>query len=70
MLLTDTFLSRVEAFLDESKKTATAFGKEAAGDPNFVFDLRNGRSPSLKLAQRVLDYIEVSSADQAREAAQ
>ena len=56
-MLSDTFLSTVEHFLHEHDVKPTVFGREAAGDPNFVFDLRNGRSPSLKLAQRVLDFI-------------
>lgn len=39
------FLGEVEAHLTATGLTPTAFGDKAAGDPNFVFDLRNGREP-------------------------
>ena len=51
------FLAEVEAFLDRSKMSATAFGKGAVNDPNFVGDIRDGRLPSLGLVDRVHDFI-------------
>lgn len=52
-------LSRIEQHLKDSKASPTAFGMEALGDPNFVFDLRKkGRDPRLSTAQRVLDFIQ------------
>lgn len=48
-----SFLREVERFLKRSKMDATAFGKEALGDPSFVFDLRKGRSPSGRTMDKV-----------------
>lgn len=35
--------SEIDAYLDRTGQTATAFGRAATGDPSFVFDLRKGR---------------------------
>jgi hypothetical protein len=35
----------------------TAFGREAVGDGNFVTDVREGRMPSLRLVERVENFI-------------
>ena len=35
----------------------TALGKQALGDPNFVFDLRKGRSPSTRTIDKVRAWI-------------
>lgn len=51
------FLNEVDAFLARSGMTATAFGRAAVSDPNFVADIRGGRAPSLRLVQRVKDFI-------------
>lgn len=51
------FSAKIEAFLSQTGTTATRFGKEAVGDPSFVFDLRKGREPGYRTARRVLDYI-------------
>lgn len=48
----ETFLAEIEAFLKASGMTATAFGKEAVSDPNFVFDLRRGRRANLELVEK------------------
>jgi hypothetical protein len=39
----------------------TRFGREALGDPRFVFDLRNGRDPRPQTVQRVLAYLEAAA---------
>lgn len=57
MLTAETFLAEIDAFLAESGMSATAFGKAAVGDPNFVKDLRDGRSASLRLVEKVNAYI-------------
>lgn len=51
------FHDEVERFLSASQLSPTRFGKEALNDPNFVFDLREGRSPSLETVGRVLEFI-------------
>jgi hypothetical protein len=50
-------LPKIEAFLEASKMSPTAFGKEAMGDPCFVGDLRNGREVRRRIAERALQYI-------------
>lgn len=57
MLTRDSFLAQIDAFLERSGMTATAFGKAAVGDPSFVPDLRKGRAPGLGLVEKVADYI-------------
>lgn len=47
------FLDDVEAYLTEADLTPTAFGNKAAGDPNFVFDLRAGREPRFSTIEKV-----------------
>jgi sulfate adenylyltransferase subunit 2 len=51
------FLADIDQFLDQAGIEATAFGKQAMGDPNFVFDLRKGRSPSIRTMDRVRDWM-------------
>jgi hypothetical protein len=51
------FLAEVEAFLRRSGMSVTSFGRQAVADPNFVPDLRNGRSPSLAVVDKVHDFI-------------
>jgi hypothetical protein len=55
--LAQNFLSEVEAFLARTKMSASAFGHGAVNDPNFVSDLREGRTPSLRLADRVHEFM-------------
>jgi hypothetical protein len=50
-------LRRIEIFLKESGMPATRFGREAAGDPRLVSDLRRGRSAGARLCRRVEAYI-------------
>jgi hypothetical protein len=60
MLRPEQLLTDVEAHLRATGMRPTNFGKEALGDPGFVFDLRNGRSPSLKVAARVYEFMAAS----------
>mgnify|MGYP001570177401 CR=1 FL=1 len=39
----DPLLGEIDAFLAETQMTPTAFGRDALGDPGFVFELREGR---------------------------
>lgn len=50
-------LPHVEAFLATSGMAKTSFGTEAAGDPNLVDDLRNGREPRRKTRERIMRFI-------------
>lgn len=51
-------LREVEKFLRRSGVAATRFGREAVGDPRFVFDLRNGRDPRPQTIAKVRAYLE------------
>jgi hypothetical protein len=51
-------LREVEKFLRQSDVAPTRFGREAVGDPRFVFDLRNGRDPRPTTIARVRAYLE------------
>ena len=51
-------LREVEKFLRQSEVAPTRFGREAVGDPRFVFDLRNGRDPRPTTVARVRAYLE------------
>ena len=51
-------LREVEKFLRQSDVAPTRFGREAVGDPRFVFDLRRGRDPRPATVARVLAFLE------------
>lgn len=63
----DEFKAMVEAHIAASELTPTVFGRRFAGDPLFVFQLRDGREP--REATR-LKIIRAMEEDQAREAAE
>lgn len=50
----DAFRDTVERFITEKEMTPTQFGKQFAGDPLFVFQLRDGREPRTQTRQRIL----------------
>jgi predicted transcriptional regulator len=65
----EAFRNEVEAFLARSKMSPTQFGKDALGDPSFVFNLRGSRSPNLATVDKVLGFIR-SKEPQSAEAAE
>lgn len=46
-------LFRIERFLRQHRMPWSKFGRLATGDPRFVQDLRNGRTPRPQLERRV-----------------
>ncbi|MXO71768.1 hypothetical protein [Alteraurantiacibacter buctensis] len=52
-----TLLDWIENHLKERGISATRFGRLAVGDPRFVLDLRNGRSPRRKTIARLETYL-------------
>ena len=52
-------LREVENFLKISNIPAARFGREAMGDPRFVFDLRKGREPRPRTICRVRAFLEM-----------
>lgn len=55
--ITQKFRDQVESYLEAAKTDPTTFGKAVMNDPSFVFDLRNGRSPSSRTMDRVIEWI-------------
>ena len=51
------FNSRVSGFLKETGMGATTLGLKAVGDPNLLREIAEGRSPSLRIADQVLAFI-------------
>lgn len=50
-------LLTVERHLRRTDVPPSRFGRQVAGDPRFVFDLRRGREPRPAMCARVLAYI-------------
>lgn len=61
----DQFKAQVEDFLSERGMTPTAFGKQFAGDPLFVFQLRDGREPREATRAKVIDGMTAAQAEKA-----
>jgi hypothetical protein len=57
MLPQPAFLELVESYLAQHGVKPATFGRLAVKDPNFVFDLRKGRTPSITLAAAVEQYM-------------
>lgn len=55
--LSEQFCAEVESFLERASMDPTKLGKDALNDPNFVFDLREGRSPSARTIDKVRSFI-------------
>jgi predicted transcriptional regulator len=64
--LSEQFVDRVEAFLDQTGTKPTEFGRASIGDASFILNLRRGRSPTLATADKVLLHIEKLEADEAK----
>lgn len=61
--IAQTFLTDIEAFIAESDIDPTTLGKQALGDPSFVFDLRKGRSPSARTMDKVRAWMRGNASD-------
>lgn len=53
----ELFRETVERFIASNGMKPTKFGREYAGDPLFVFQLRRGREPRTETRQRILSAI-------------
>lgn len=51
-------LRDVEKYLKATDVAAARFGRDAMGDPRFVFDLRNGREPRERTVRKVRAYLD------------
>lgn len=62
---------KVEQFLRLHNYPATKFGRQVAGDPRLVSDLRQGRTPRAAMVERVESFIATYGKQQcAQDAAQ
>lgn len=61
----DQFRSEVEEYLTATDMKPTQFGVAALKDPGFVFELRTGRSPTLKTIDRVRAWMAENPANEA-----
>jgi len=51
-------LPQVQRYMRLTRTSPSRFGRDAAGDPNFVFDLYHGREPRDRMRKRILDYLQ------------
>ena len=51
-------LPRIERYLKSTRTPPARFGRQAMGDPAFVFDLRDGRDPREQTVARVNAYLD------------
>lgn len=58
----ESLLADIETFRTRAGLTASAFGRAAINDPNFVGDLNRGRIPSLTLIDRVRAFMQSETA--------
>jgi homoserine dehydrogenase len=56
-----SFRQSVESFIVARGWTATRFGRQIAGDPLFVFDLREGREPRAETRARILKAMQTAA---------
>lgn len=54
-------LSRIRAYIRRHGTNPTQFGKDVLKDPNFVFDLENGRKLRESTEQKVIKFIEAQT---------
>jgi hypothetical protein len=52
-----TILRKIELYLRASGVTPTRFGRDVAGDPRLVSDMRNGREPGVKMCALINAYL-------------
>jgi homoserine dehydrogenase len=53
----EEFLAQIQRFLDATGMSPTAFGRDALGDPRFVFQVRDGRNPNTSLMDRAESFM-------------
>jgi hypothetical protein len=52
-------IRQVERFLRDTRMSRTKFGRLSVGDPRFVADLRNGRTPRPETERRVEHFMNI-----------
>ena len=49
---------KIDRYLRKTGKKPTRFGREAANDPQLVFDIRRGRAIGARMAARIEAFLE------------
>jgi hypothetical protein len=63
-VITETeLLQRIDAFLERHQMAPTTFGRKATGEPQLISSIRNGRSPSLNVVNRVIAFMDEQDAE-------
>lgn len=57
MSMHDAFLKKIDRFCRQHGIAESEFGEQAVNDRSFVADLRKGRSPSLRIVERVEQFM-------------
>ena len=57
MTTPDAFRASIDHFLERTGMSQSQFGRRAVGDPGFVRQIRAGRSPTMRVAQRVTAFM-------------
>lgn len=58
MFETDRLLTLIDAYCQDTSTSNAAFGKKVLGNPNFVYDLRNGvHSPRLATLNKIVLFL-------------
>lgn len=58
MLMGDILVVEIERWCARHDMTESRFGREVLGDPNFVYQLRAGRSPTGRTVEKVRKFLE------------
>jgi hypothetical protein len=66
MTPSETFRQKIETYLGRTGMKPSVFGRMAVGDTNFVFDIREGRMPSLRLVEKVENFMKANPAPRDR----
>lgn len=53
----EEILEKIEGFLGRHQMRPTRFGRDATGEPQLIESMRRGRSPSLKVLERVAEFM-------------
>ena len=53
-------LQRIDRYIRLSDTSPSRFGRDAVGDPGFVFGLRNGREPRRRMMKRITTYLDAA----------
>lgn len=59
----DELLAQIDAFLKRHEMTDSRFSRDATGEPGLLDGLRGGRSPTLKILNRIAEFMRDKDAE-------